>query len=246
MIVERLNLFVGFDSEQPLASAVFAFSAQRRCSLPLSITFLNLAQLRAVHKRPRDPKQTTEFAFTRFLVPALSRYEGWSIFADGDMLCRVDLAELVALRDPMATVMVRKHDQRGMEEFSTKFLGRPQTPYARKNWSSFMLMNNGYCRKLSLGYVERAPGLELHQFAWTRSIGELPAAWNHLVGVDAPNPGAKIVHFTLGMPTLGNPNACEYAEEWIAELRDMQRHVGLDLDTLYAMRAADKARKAAA
>lgn len=234
------RLFVGYDREQPLASAVCAHSAQRRCSEPLSVTFLNLEQLRGIHKRERDPLQTTEFAFTRFLVPYLCDYEGSALFIDGDMLVLGDLAELFAMRDGRKCVQVVKHSQEKMAGRLTKFLGRPQTPYQRKNWSSVTLFNNSRCRRLTPEYVDTAKGLDLHQFLWTRSddIGELPPLWNHLVSIDSPNPGAKIVHYTLGMPTVRGGNECEYADEWRDELRDMQKHVSLNIDMIYAMRAA--------
>jgi hypothetical protein len=233
-----IRLFVGYDSELPFQAHVFAHSAVRRCSLPLSVSFLDLNQLRAIHNRPRDPLQTTEFAFTRFLVPSLVNFDGWAIFADGDMLCLGDLAELWALRDPTKTVQVVQHDAEKAGAQLTKFLGRPQTPYARKNWSSVMLMNCGYSRKLNQHYVDTAPGLELHQFAWTKDayIGALPPEWNHLVSIDAPTPSAKIVHYTLGMPLLNGGDECEFAEEWRDEVRHMQRHVSLSLDMVYATR----------
>ena len=42
----------------------------------------------------RDPKQSTDFSFTRFLVPYLQNYEGWAMFMDCDMLCREDINNL--------------------------------------------------------------------------------------------------------------------------------------------------------
>jgi len=44
--------------------------------------------------RTRAEYQSTEFSFSRFLVPYLCGYEGKAIFMDGDMLCRSDIAEL--------------------------------------------------------------------------------------------------------------------------------------------------------
>jgi len=227
--VNPIRLFVGFDSEQPLASQVFAFSAARRSSLPLSIQFLVLSQLREIFRRDREPLQSTEFAFTRFLVPFLCGYEGWAIFADGDMICLDDIAGLWNERDSRHAVQVVKRDQHGMTEQGLKFLGRAQTPYQRKNWSSVMLFNCRACRQLTPGYVETAPGLDLHQFAWVRDeadIGALPADWNHLVGVDEPRQTARIVHFTLGMPYFRGLRECEFATEWREERDAMMRHVG--------------------
>src|SRR5262245_52042568 len=137
---------------------------------------------------------------TRFLVPALSGYRGWSVFMDCDMLCRTDIAGLAAEIERQAdkALLVCKHDYTPRTE--RKFLGHVQTKYTRKNWSSLMLFNNERCRALTPQYVNAASGLELHRFAWVddAAIGELPREWNWLVTEYAYNPAAKIVHYTLG------------------------------------------------
>jgi hypothetical protein len=94
-----------------------------------------------------------------------------------------------------------------------------------------MLFNNARCRALTPDYVNAASGLELHQFKWVGgddAIGELPKTWNHLVGHDALDPGAKNVHYTVGGPYFKEYQACEHADEWHAQraalLRADQRH----------------------
>ena len=52
------------------------------------------SQLAGLYTRLRGPTESTEFSLTRFLVPALSGYRGWSVFMDCDMLCRTDIAAL--------------------------------------------------------------------------------------------------------------------------------------------------------
>lgn len=218
-----IRLFVGYDTDEPVGFHVFSHSVHRRASVPVSVHPLVLSQLKGIFDRPRDPKQSTEFAFTRFLVPFLCRYEGWAMFADGDMLCRADLAELWAMRHTRRAVMVVQRGEQPTED--TKFLGRLQTSYRRKNWSSVMLLN---CAKLwwwTPDYVRTASGLDLHQFTGVDddNIGALPPSWNHLVGVDPKNPNAKIVHFTLGLPVWLNTAYCEYSYEWRQE-RDAMLH----------------------
>ena len=218
--MEPIRVFVGYDREQALASAVFAHSVIRRASRPVTVQPIVLEQLKPFFDRPRDPLQSTAFAFSRFLVPFLSGYEGWSIFADGDMICRADIAELFDLRDGRCAVQVVRRERHEITADGRKFLDRPQTAYARKNWSSVMLFNNARCLRLTPEYVATARGLELHQFGWVRDdadIGALPAEWNHLVGVDAPRPSPKIVHYTLGMPYFKGLRECEWASDWRAE-----------------------------
>ena len=36
----------------------------------------------------------------RFLTPYLNDFDGWAIFADGDMICQGDLKELIGMADP--------------------------------------------------------------------------------------------------------------------------------------------------
>jgi hypothetical protein len=213
-----IRVFIGFDSRETAAFTVLAHSILARASLPVSITPLMLPQLAGVHHRERHPLQSTDFSFTRFLTPYLCMHEGWSLFMDCDMLVRTDIAKLWALRDARHAVQVVQHHHVPAE--SVKFLDQPQTRYEKKNWSSVMLFNNARCRALTPEYVDSASGLELHQFKWLGDdtlIGALPAQWNHLVGHDAHDPNAAIVHYTTGGPYFPEYRDCDYADEWFRE-----------------------------
>ena len=215
---QMIRVFIGYDPREAVAFSVLAFSIFSRASEPVSITPLALANLRGVFSRERDPLQSTDFAFTRFLTPYLPGYEGWSLFLDCDMLVLDDVAALWRLRDERCAVQVVQHDHRPRE--TVKFLGQPQSTYAKKNWSSVMLMNNARCRALTPEYVNRATGLELHQFKWLGNdalIGTLPRRWNHLVGYDPPATEVSLVHFTLGGPYFSDYTDCEFADLWRAE-----------------------------
>lgn len=217
-----IRIFIGYDSREAVAFSVLAHSIHSRASEPVSITPLMLSQLEKMYKRDAHPLASTQFSFSRFLTPYLSDYTGWSIFTDCDMIVRADIAKLWNMRDERYAIMVVKHDHQPRE--TVKFLGAPQTPYQKKNWSSVMLFNNAKCKKLTPEYVNNASGLELHQFKWLESeelIGALPKEWNHLVGYDAPNPQASLVHYTLGGPYFHEYIDCEYSAEWREELRAM-------------------------
>jgi len=200
---------------------VLAHSIQRRSSIPVSIGPVMRSQLQGLYTRERGATESTEFSLTRFLVPALSQYGGWSLFIDCDMLCRTDIAELAAYTQAAGdkAVLVCKHDY--VPKTERKFLGQIQTKYPRKNWSSLMLFNNARCRALTPGYVNAASGLELHRFAWTEDalIGSLPLEWNWLVGEYPYRADAKIVHYTLGGPYFDDYKDCDYAAEWFDESR---------------------------
>lgn len=217
-VKDMVRIFIGFDPRESVAYSVLAHSIARRSSVPVSITPVMLSQLGNVLTRVRHPLQSTDFSFSRFLVPYLSGYEGWSIFMDCDMLVLADVAGLWAMRDSRYAVQVVKHDHRPAE--SRKFLGAAQTAYEKKNWSSVMLFNNALCRRLTPDYVNNASGLELHQFKWLESddlIGPLPGTWNHLVGYDAPAAAVSLAHFTIGGPYFPAYAACEYADAWREE-----------------------------
>jgi hypothetical protein len=220
-----LNIYIGYDPRESVAFYTLAHSILRRSSVPISIAPLAQSQLKGIYRRPRGPTESTEFSLTRFLVPHLSGFGGWSIYMDCDMLCRVDIAGLAVEigRHGDKAVLLCKHDY--VPKGERKFLDQVQTKYPRKNWSSLMLFNNERCRALTPDYVNSATGLELHRFAWAEDqlIGGLECEWNWLVGEYPHNPAAKIVHFTRGGPYFKAYRDCDYAEEWFAEFDSMRQ-----------------------
>ncbi|WP_367026642.1 glycosyltransferase [Methylococcus sp. ANG] len=222
--VSPIRIFIGYDPREALAFSVLTHSIHVRASQPVSITPLMLTQLGQVYRRERNPLQSTDFSFSRFLVPYLAGFSGWSVFMDCDMLVLEDIVELWALRDERYAVQVVKHNHVPEEEI--KFLDAAQTRYEKKNWSSVMLFNNAKCKALTPDYVNTASGLELHQFKWLDDealIGEIPHRWNHLVGYDSPSRDVSLVHYTIGGPYFEEYHDCEYSEEWRAELAGMLR-----------------------
>ncbi len=219
MSAAPLRLFIGFDAQEAEAFAVLTHSILARASHPVAIVPLVRESLAGIYTRVRGGSESTAFAFTRFLVPYLSDYQGYSIFLDCDMLCRVDIGDVLlpVLADPDKAVYVCQHDY--TPTTATKFLGNPQTVYPRKNWSSFTVFANAHCRALTPDYVNTASGLELHRFLWTADecVGALPLEWNWLVGEYPPNPDAKILHYTLGGPWFHASAQCDHADLWLAE-----------------------------
>ncbi len=219
-----IRIFIGFDPRETVAWHVLTHSILARSSQPVSFVPLALDNLKDLMWRERNPLQSTDFSFSRFLTPHLSGYEGWSLFLDCDMLMLDDVAKLWALRDDRYAVMCVKHDHQPTEK--VKFLNQPQTPYNKKNWSSVMLFNNARCKALTPEYVNTASGLELHQFKWLEDdglIGPLPKTWNHLVGYYEPEAGMSNVHYTLGGPYFNEYADCEYSKEWVTEHASMLR-----------------------
>jgi lipopolysaccharide biosynthesis glycosyltransferase len=223
-----IRVFIGYDSHETVAFHVLAHSIHARASQPVTIAPLMLSQVSGIFTRERNNLQSTEFSFSRFLVPYLSGYEGWSMFCDCDMLMLDDIAKLWALRDERFAVQVVKHNHVPPEDI--KFLNQTQTKYEKKNWSSVILFNNAKCKALTLDYVNSATGLQLHQFKWLGDdglIGEIPHRWNHLVDYDPPAPvdQLSLIHYTEGGPYFEAYKNCGYADLWVSE-RDRMLSAG--------------------
>jgi len=210
-----LQVFIGFDKKEIAAYQVCAYSIIRNSSVPVSIAPLNIQYFPWFSNN--DYKASTDFAFTRFLVPWLSEYKGWSLFIDGDMLVRGDIKELFDHADDKYAVQCVQHDY--TPKMGKKFLNAEQTDYDRKNWSSVMLFNNAKCQNLTPGYVNTTHGLELHQMEWCKGteIGSIPSTWNVLVGEEGPSSrftDPQLVHFTRGGPYFKQFSFTPYADEW--------------------------------
>lgn len=217
-----LKIFVGWDSREDIAYQVCRASLLKHTSLELDIVPIKQKHMREKNLfwRDHDPLSSTEFTFTRFLVPYLAGYKGWALFMDCDFMWRGDVATLLDYCDNEKSVLVVKHNYNPPEK--TKMDGAVQTQYPRKNWSSLMLINCGHeevKKNLTLETVNTATGLYLHRLQWTSNkfIGDLPTAYNYLEGwhtkADCPNPLA--VHFTRGGPWFRDYMNVEYGDEWL-------------------------------
>lgn len=200
-----LSVFIGMDSRQPLAYQVAAHSIARNSSRPVSITPLILEQL------PLKRRGLTDFSFSRYTVPWLCNYEGHALFLDGDTLTMGDIAELPW--DSPHAVSVVQHDS---------VVKHGKAIDVRFERPSVMLFNCAECRGLSLDLIETGTPQKLQ--TWSPSIGDLPPEWNYLVEYNTGG-GAKLAHFTMGIPVF--PETCkdEYASEYQAEIQRMNSTV---------------------
>ena len=217
-----LRIFVGYDAVESVAWHTMVHSVLSRSSSPVAIVPINLANLKGIYKRPRDPKQSNEFSFSRFLVPYLCGYQGYAAFFDCDMMLRTDVTKIFdeADLDPVKAVHVVKHDYEPKDDI--KYLNTVQYKYPRKNWSSVVLWNCGHPanRKVTPDFVNTASAMDLHRFTWLQDdeIGALNVRWNWLVGEYA-NPPADVhnVHWTVGGPYFDEFREADFAQEWFEE-----------------------------
>lgn len=202
---EPLRIFIGFDPRQPVAFQVCAHSIWEHASKPVSITRLDLRTL------PIKRRGLTSFTYSRFLVPYLSNFEGYSLFLDSDILMRHDpyRFEIVASQHPAIDFMY--------VEDRTRLFERP----------SMMFFKNSSFTHLTPEFVERE---KMFDFAWLEGKGawKLDKDWNHLVGYDAPNPDAKVVHYTMGVPVWEETKNCEFAKEWWETFQRMNSTVSFN------------------
>lgn len=218
-MIDTIRIFIGYDPNEAVAYHTMANSVIRHSSQPLALHPLALKNFENFYTDSNHLDGSNQFIYSRFLVPYLSNYKGWSIFVDGDMIVRDDIAKLWELRDETKAVQVVKHEYE--TKMSEKYLGAKNVNYPRKNWSSVILFNNAKCKVLTPEFVQNATGAELHRFNWTEDeslIGELPKEWNHLDGEYDYDPDAKLVHYTLGTPCFGEfANFGSFSSEWHRE-----------------------------
>ena len=221
--MNNLNIYVGYDSKEDIAYRVCKYSILKRSRPSIKITSLKLYELVAknLYKRDLDPLASTEFTYSRFLVPALNNYKGWAIFCDCDFIFFEDISNILTDIDQSKAVYCVQHDYSPKEKH--KMDGQKQTIYPRKNWSSFILFNCSHPsnKKLSVDLVNSETGSFLHQFKWLEDneIGSLDERWNWLEGWTSNHNDKKpyAVHYTRGGPWFDEWQDVEFASEWTKE-----------------------------
>jgi hypothetical protein len=219
MQIEKITLVVGFDQREAVAYHTFCQSVLEKASLPVQFTPLAENTLACYKETHTDG--SNRFIYSRFLTPYLSNFQGWAIFADGDMICQSDIKELWDLRDESKAVQVVQHDYQ--TKAYTKYMGNKNENYPRKNWSSVILWNCGHPahQLLTPDFIQKQTGAFLHRFSWLseEQIGTLPQVWNWLAIEYEDNPRAKLVHYTLGTPCLKDYADTAMSDIWKSTYR---------------------------
>lgn len=242
---QHLNIFIGYDERQDLAYRVCKNSIEQSASRPVTIYPLKHRELREIGLLKREWKIqsdghtvdlgdgrpfSTNFAFSRFLVPAYSKYLGTrgsdvSIFVDSDFVFLRDLYQLLDEVDiSEKPVWCVHHDYKPSN--AVKMDNQVQVNYNKKLWSSFMVFNMQHpsCGP-SIGDVNEKHGSWLHGFEWLKSndqIGQLHEGWNTIPGHTdkrIKQNDIRAIHFTEGTPLM--KPGCQYAEVFNNFLRDV-------------------------
>lgn len=235
MLACKESIFIGWDSREAAAFAVARESCRRHLTRQIPIHGLLLEDLqkqglytRPIEYRPSaadkpimwdvvsDAPMSTSHACARFFVAMLAK-TGWALFVDGDVMFRGNVCRLFEQLDSSKAVYCVWHNHQPTSE--TKMDNQVQTVYGRKNWSSVMAIQTGHPSNkplFDLQFLNETPGRDMHRFCWLQDdeIGELPSAWNYLVGHSDPDVSATIAHFTSGTPDMDGYADQKYAEEW--------------------------------
>lgn len=197
-----LRIVVGYDQREAIAYHVFCQSVIDNASGPVCFIPLAIDTLRGYEEFHADG--SNDFIYTRFLTPYICSYDGWALYADGDMICRDDVYKLLSLKNEDKAVQVVKHDYKTVAR--QKYFGNRNEDYPRKNWSSVILWNCGHpaLRVLTPDLVQSQTGAYLHRFQWLDDdlVGDLPKDWNWLATEYPDNYDASLIHYTLGTPCL--------------------------------------------
>ena len=210
-----MKVFVGYDPREDIAYQVCKHSILNK-QPNADVRALKQQELRDAgwYNRPIDKLASTEFTFTRFLVPELANFKGWAVFMDCDMILTTDIKELFDQADDKYAVMCVQHDYTPKE--GMKMDGQKQTIYPRKNWSSVVLFNCAHPSnaRLTQDMVNdpELNGAYFHRFSWLKDeeIGELEHTWNYLVGVYDDIETPKLIHYTDRMSKMLSKSALSH------------------------------------
>tara|TARA_R110000850_G_scaffold238587_1_gene363207 strand:+ start:121 stop:867 length:747 start_codon:yes stop_codon:yes gene_type:complete len=239
------KIFVGYDNREDMAYRVCHSSILKNSPHLKSSDIIPLK-----HQSLRDDKKfwrtwridedgqywdeidgrpfSTEFSFTRFLVPELARRNGIShgpvVFVDCDFLFVGDIQEMIYDHyDPNMAVSVVKHNYK--PKSMIKMDNKIQINYNMKLWSSLMIFNMDHPdnSKLNLAMVNSTTGSHLHQFGWLSSpefIGDIDPSWNY-IGKEDPAIKPNAIHYTEGGPWFAAYRDCPFADLWLSELESL-------------------------
>lgn len=212
-----MKIFIGYDSRESVAADVCKHSLEKFKNV--DVDFLKIDEMKSIgYNRNFFEKQSTEFTFTRFLIPHLMEYNGWALFCDCDFLFLADPNELFEYINPNYAVYVSKHPNY-IPNSSIKMDNIEQHKMLRKNWASLMWINCAHPKvkqHLTLEKINTYQnGKWFHQFGWCddNEIGSLPLEWNTLDGYyNFKNP--KAIHYTDGGPWFKNYTNTQYSSVW--------------------------------
>lgn len=248
------HVFIGFDDREKEAYQVAKYSIEKYSKdldpeINLVIHKLEHKPLRSsgLFTRPFTVEGTTgqyidgidgkpfstQFTFTRFLVPELWKNlsdpnkSPLVMFVDCDFLWLDNLKKMFKQieQDKMknqgkAPVYCTQHDYK--PKSSIKMDNINQTAYNMKLWAAMMVfdMDNPENLKLTPELVNTAKGRDLMNFCWLSNhhdIAHIDESWHFIPNHSEKNPMdgmVKVIHYTTGGPNLTNCRDNKYVSVW--------------------------------
>ncbi|MBD3749612.1 MAG: glycosyl transferase [Sphingobacteriales bacterium] len=205
-----LNIFVGTQPEQMLATKLLEYSIKKHTKLKVNVQALYKAvELKGIKiPTPKDKINypRTPFSFQRFAIPALSNYQGRSLYVDSDMLVFSDIKELFEMPFNNAEILCAQ----GVDG-------------SRRPQFSVMILD---CDALKWNVIDIIDGLDKKLYDYSGLMYEMKAAkkinqslskyWNDLEGYTKGK--TRLTHFTdmHRQPWLSVVNPL--APIWVTEL----------------------------
>jgi hypothetical protein len=202
-----IKIFVGATETEMLPVKVLEYSIRKRASMSVEVVPLHESGIAI--PLPKDPKNQprTPFSFQRFLIPALTGYQGRAIYLDSDMQVFKDIRALWTMpfkgADLLAVQTARASGQR--PQFSVMVLNCDTL-----DWHIDAIV--GSLDKDRISYEEL-----VYQMALVKTVrADIGAEWNALEHFSARE--TAILHFTnmSTQPWVAKENPLGYL--WVGEL----------------------------
>lgn len=240
------HIFIGYDDREHIPFQVAKHSIGKLATVPVVVHKLDHLELRTkqlfdrewfieangqyVDKIDQKPF-STQFSFTRFLVPELWR--GLSdpsksplvMFVDCDFVWVKDIGlmfqeieEKRMRNNKSAPVYCVQHDY--APKNTIKMDNKKQEKYNFKLWSSMMVFDMAHSANECLipELVNHESGRFLHSFGWLpepHKIGTITEQWNFIPSHSEKNTGnIGAVHYTEGGPNFPHLRQCRYSSIW--------------------------------
>lgn len=208
-----LTVYIGYDSrhqgieEVQIKSHMTAFKRSVREDNERFDPEFKLLDTSKIEEYTREyANQSTEFTYSRFLIPYLENYEGFSMFIDNDFIWEKPFWEMFYFLHPDNAVACVQYDYELEKMSKTKMGGEENVMYPKKLWSSLMFFNNSHedCKKLTPEVINTATGQYLHQFEWTDAIDRIPDKYILTEGMSDDEKRYHAVHYTRGGPWIAD------------------------------------------
>lgn len=240
------HIFVGYDEREHEVFQVCKHTLEKNSSVPIKVHKLHHKPLRDAgffkrewkidqkgqyHDLVDERPFSTQFTFTRFLLPEL-----WNtindpnkspliMFVDCDFLYLSDIGKMFKEIEDYKTRYGARHGvycvQHNYEPNNTKKMDNvEQSKYNKKLWAAMMVFDMEFKgnEKLTADVVNTSSGRDLMQLFWLNDvseIGQIDEKWHFIPNHSEKNTNEiSAIHYTEGGPWFPNYRNCKYGNLW--------------------------------